>query len=444
MKDAYDVIVVGGGPAGALAARHAAEGGASVLLIEKRQEIGDPIRCAEGVGIKDMDRFMDMEEGGLYASKIKGATLYVADGTPIKLRPKNPDDTYGYILERKIFDRALVERAAKAGAEVYTKTSATGLLMEGKKVVGVKINRLGVEKEVAAKIVIGADGVESKVGRWAGIDTTLKPSDIETGVQYLMTNIEIDHDNVEFFLGSNHAPGGYVWIFPKGKDRANVGIGLLGSKIKDGGRPIDYLNKFVETKFPNGKIIEMAYGGIPVSGGMDKIYGNGIMLVGDAGHLTDPITGGGIKHALFSGEFAGTVAAEAIAAGDFSEKMLKKYQTLWEKGFGKILERNLILKDYYVDMSDEEGIKVAKSLQDVDFAGVLEVPQLVKILVKVDKKLLLKLGASYIGLRDFFQCLSFFLFFFSFSFFPFLVSFSCFPFTSFFPFFFGHNTFTPV
>ena len=61
MKDAYDVIVVGAGPAGAMAARHAAEGGASVLLIEKRQEIGDPVRCAEGVGIKDMDRFIDME-----------------------------------------------------------------------------------------------------------------------------------------------------------------------------------------------------------------------------------------------------------------------------------------------------------------------------------------------------------------------------------------------
>ncbi|MCL2141434.1 MAG: NAD(P)/FAD-dependent oxidoreductase [Methanimicrococcus sp.] len=397
MKDAYDVIVVGGGLAGAVAARHAAEGGASVLLIEKRQEIGDPIRCAEGVGIKDMERFIDMEER-FCAAKIKGATIYVPDGTPIKLRPKNPDEVYGYILERKIFDRALVERAAKAGAEVHTKTSATGLIINDGKVAGVKISHLGVEKEVAAKIVIGADGVESKVGRWAGINTTLKPADIETGVQYLMTNIEIDPDNVEFFMGNQHAPGGYVWIFPKGKDRANVGIGLLGSKISEGGRPIDYLNNFVQTKFPNGKIIEMAYGGVPVSGGIEKIYGNGIMLVGDAGQLTDPITGGGIKHALFSGEFAGTIAAEAVQADDFSEQMLKKYQTLWEKNFGKIMERNLKLKDYYVDMSDEEANKIAKSLQGVDFAGVLEVPQLVKVLVKVDKKLLLKLGAAYIGL----------------------------------------------
>ena len=397
MKDFYDVIVIGAGPAGSVAARFAAEGGASVLLIEKRQEIGDCIRCAEGVGTGDLDKYLDIESRWI-AAPIKGATIYVPDGTPIKMRPKDPESVYGYILERKIFDRALAERAAIAGVEVYTKTAATGLIIENGRIVGVKIKRLDVEKEVRTNIVIGADGVESKVGRWAGINTTLKPKDIETGVQYLMTNIDIDKDNVEFFMGNQYAPGGYVWIFPKGPGRANVGIGILGSKIKDGGRPIDYLNKFVESRFPNGKIIEMNFGGIPVSGGIDKIYDGGLMLVGDAGHLTDPITGGGIKHALWSGEIAGQVAAEAVKTGDFTEKFMKKYQTEWEKKCGKIMKRSLILKDYYVDMSDEEANKVADALSEMDFTGVLEVSQLVKVLSKVDKKLLLKLSAAQLGL----------------------------------------------
>ena len=397
MKDFYDVIVVGGGPAGSVAARFAAEGGASVLMIEKRQEIGDSIRCAEGVGKGDMEKYLPVESRWIAAS-IKGATIYVPDGTPIKLRAKDPEETYGYVLERKIFDRALAERAALAGAEIYTKTTATGLIMENGRVVGVKIRRLDVEKEIRANIVIGADGVESKVGRWAGIDTTLKPKDIEAGVQYLMTNIDIDEDNVEFFMGNQYAPGGYVWIFPKGHRRANVGIGLLGSKIKDGGRPIDYLDKFIETQFPEGKILEMNYGGIPVSGGIDKIYGNGLMLVGDAGQLTDPITGGGIKHALWSGEIAGQVAADAVKSGDYSEKAMKRYQSEWEKKGGKIMRRNLILKDYYVDMSDEEANKLAEELAKHDFTGVLEISQLIKLLAKVDKKLLLKLGAAQLGL----------------------------------------------
>ncbi|MBZ3935592.1 NAD(P)/FAD-dependent oxidoreductase [Methanimicrococcus blatticola] len=397
MKDAYDVIVVGGGPSGAVAARFAAEGGASVLLIEKRQEVGDPIRCAEGVGTGDLDKYLDIEDRWI-AAPIKGATIYVPGAAPIKMRAKDENQIYGYILERKIFDRALVERAAKAGVEVYTKTSATGLIMKDGRVAGVKIKRLGEEKEVMANVVIGADGVESKVGRWGGINTTLKPADIETGVQYLMTGIDIDEDNVEFFMGSEYAPGGYVWIFPKGKGRANVGIGLLGSKIKEGGRPIDFLNRFVESRFPNGKIIEMNYDGVPVSGGIDKIYGAGLMLVGDAAQLSDPITGGGIKHGLWSGELAGRNAAEAVASGDFSEKSMKKYQKAWEEKGGKIMSRDLILKNYYIDMSDEEATKVAQAVEGVDFTGVLDVSQLVKILAKVDKKLLLKLGANQLGL----------------------------------------------
>jgi len=396
MKDAYDVIVIGGGPAGAVAARFAAEGGASVLLIEKRQEIGDSIRCAEGVGIKDLAHYVDIETRWI-AAPIKGATLYVPDGTPIKMRPKDPDQFYGYILERKIFDRALVDRAANAGVEVRTKTSATGLIMTDGKITGVKIMHLGVEKEVSAKIIIGADGVESKVGRWAGINTTLKTKDIEAGIQYLVTGIDIDVDNVEFFMGNQYAPGGYVWIFPKGPNRANVGIGLLSSKINDK-RSIDYLNEFVEKRFPNGKIIEMNYGGIPVSGGIDQMYGDGIMLVGDAARLTDPITGGGIKHALYSGEIAGIVAADAIKTENCSAKFLKKYQDEWEKKCGKIMARDLKLKEYYIDMTDEEANKVAKSMAGEDLTDALEITQLVKILAKVDKKLLLKLGAAYIGL----------------------------------------------
>jgi digeranylgeranylglycerophospholipid reductase len=397
MKDAYDVIVVGAGPAGSVAARFAAEGGASVLLIEKRQEIGDPVRCAEGVGAIDLDKYLDIEPR-FVAAPIKGAIINIPGGDPIKMRSKDESKTYGYILERKIFDRALAERAARAGVDVYTKTTATGLIMKDGRVAGVKVERLGVEKEIEANIVIGADGVESKVGRWAGIDTTLKPSDIESGIQYLMTDIDIDEENVEIFMGHQNAPGGYVWIFPKGPGRANVGIGLLGSKIKDGARPVDFLNAFVEKRFPTGKIIEINYGGIPVSGGQIDLYRAGLMLVGDAGHLSNPVTGGGIKNGLWSGELAGLNAAQAVREGDFSEKSMKRYQKAWQDKGGKAMKRDLILKEYYISMTDEEAIKIAQALKDVDFTDVLDISQLAKILMKVDKKLLLKLGANQLGL----------------------------------------------
>ncbi|MCK4624100.1 MAG: FAD-dependent monooxygenase, partial [Phycisphaerae bacterium] len=122
-----------------------------------------------------------------------------------------------YTLERKLFDRALASEAALAGAEVCVKTRATGVIIEDGFVKGITAMHLGEECEIRADIVIGADGVESKIGRWAGINTTLQPSDLETGAQFLVADIDIDQDFCEFHLGSAIAPSGYLWVFPKGK-----------------------------------------------------------------------------------------------------------------------------------------------------------------------------------------------------------------------------------
>jgi len=89
---------------------------------------------------------------------------------------------------------------------------------------------MAADAGVEADIVVEADGVESKVGRWAGIDTSLKLSDIETCAQFLVAGIDVDQNFCQFYLGNEIAPAGYIWIFPKGKNQANVGIGILGSK----------------------------------------------------------------------------------------------------------------------------------------------------------------------------------------------------------------------
>ena len=114
MKSEYDVIVVGGGPAGSLAARTAAQQGLDVLLIEKRQEIGDPIRCAEGVGKVGLAEFMDPDPKWICAD-IKEARIYSPDGTCIELTEKMAGNEVGYVLERKIFDRAVAKTAARGG-----------------------------------------------------------------------------------------------------------------------------------------------------------------------------------------------------------------------------------------------------------------------------------------------------------------------------------------
>lgn len=388
MKDRYDVLVIGAGPAGSIAAKTAAEKGLDVLLIEKRQEIGDPVRCAEGVNKEYLKKHVQIDPQWICAD-LKGSYIFSPDGTKIEMAEEISGGEVGYVLERKIFDRALAEQAAKAGAEVRVKTRATGLIIEDDFVKGARIMHLGKEYEVHANIVIGADGVESKVGRWAGIDTSLKPIDIETCVQYLIAGTDIDQEFCEFYVGNEIAPGGYVWVFPKGEGKANVGIGIIGSKMgKFKPRPVDYLDKFLQEKFPDAHIVEMVFGGVPVSGSIEKTSANGLMLVGDAARHSDPITGGGILNAMDAGKLAGEAAYEAISAGDVSlEKLEEVYEKRWRETVGHAIDMSLIVKNCFIDLTDEDLDSLAHSLKDVKFER-MSLLDLLHALFKANKKLL--------------------------------------------------------
>lgn len=388
MKSSYDVLVIGAGPAGSIAARTAAEKGLDVLLIEKRQEIGDPVRCAEGASKEYLKKHVGIDKRWICAD-LKGSRIYSPDGTKVEMSEEVAGAEVGFVIERKVFDRALAEQAAKAGAEVRVKTRATGLIIEDDFVKGARLMHLGKEYDVHAKIVIGADGVESKVGRWAGIDTSIKPIDIETCAQYLVAGVNIDQHYCEFYIGNEIAPGGYVWVFPKGDGKANVGIGVLGSKTgKFKPRPIDYLNTFIEKRFPDAKIIEMVFGGVPVSGTIEKTSTNGLMLIGDAARQSDPITGGGILNAMEAGRMAGEAAYEAVSSGDVSLKKLEEvYEKKWRPTLGHDINMSLIVKNTFINLTDEDLNSLAHSLKDIRFER-MNLIDLLQALFKANKKLL--------------------------------------------------------
>lgn len=388
MKSSYDVLVIGAGPAGSIAAKTAAVKGLDVLLIEKRQEIGDPVRCAEGASKEYLKKHVGIDKRWICA-ELKGSRIFSPDGTKIEMSEEIAGAEVGFVIERKVFDRALAEQAANAGAEVRVKTRATSLIFEGDFVKGARLMHLGKEYDVRAKIVIGADGVESKVGRWAGIDTSLNPIDIETCAQYLVAGVNIDQNYCEFYIGNEIAPGGYVWIFPKGDGKANVGIGVLGNKTgKFKPRPIDYLDTFMEKRFPDAKIIEMVFGGVPVSGSIEKTSTNGLMLIGDAARQSDPITGGGILNAMEAGRMAGEAAYEAISSGDVSIKKLEEvYEKKWRPTLGHDINMSLIVKNTFINLTDEDLNSLAHSLKDIKFER-MNLIDLLQALFKANKKLL--------------------------------------------------------
>ncbi len=392
MKPEYDLLVIGGGPGGALAARTAAEKGLSVGLVEKRPAIGVPVRCAEGVGRDLLEEFMDPDPAWISA-EIDRAVLVAPDGFRMALEPSMAGSEVGYVLDRKRFDRELVMQAAAAGAEIQVKTRAVAPIMENGTVAGARIEQNGQIQDVRAKVVIAADGVESKFARWCGVDTAVPLGDIETCVQYLMTGIEIDDAATVFHLGNEIAPEGYVWIFPKGPKTANVGIGISGRKSRDGSRPIDYLNRFVKSHFPEGRVVEWIMGGVSVCPPLEKTVADGMVIVGDAARVSDPLTGGGIYNAMYTGRLAAQVAADAIAKGDVSANAMMPYDTTWRASkLGKSLDRNYRIKEYFIHLPDAKLNRLVHSISRLDLTKFSTL-EIIKELIRHDPTLLLELRA---------------------------------------------------
>jgi digeranylgeranylglycerophospholipid reductase len=385
----YDVVVVGSGPAGTVTARFAAESGSKVLIIDRRQEVGVPVLCGEGVSRK-IDNWGMLEGKRWIASNLDGARIYSPNGTMVKLSADMAGNETGYVVYRDIFDQELAHQAAKAGAKIMMNTNAIGLLKENDKITGVKAKQFDDEFEIEADIVVGSDGVESKVGQWAGIDTRLDPKDLETCCQYTLTNIDCKDAYCDFFLGSNIAPGGYIWVFPKGKDIANVGIGVLASH-SEAGMPKKLLDNFISNnpRFKNGDPIRFLAGAVPVANPVETVRDN-LILIGDAARQVDPITGGGLTHCLEAGKIAGETIGMAVEKQEFDQEILSQYEIGWKEAFGKKIKRNYMVKEIFLGFDDKTLNMLADSLKDFKFEEISTLA-LVKALVLKHPTLLMKL-----------------------------------------------------
>ncbi|MDD1767879.1 MAG: NAD(P)/FAD-dependent oxidoreductase [Methanomassiliicoccales archaeon] len=365
MKHEYDVVVVGAGPAGSMTAKHAAQNGAKVLMIEKRQEIGSPVRCGEGISRGSLNEVGITPDKKWIATEVDGAIIVSPNGHQFVINEKQAGNEVGMVLERDMFDKALAAEAAKAGAEILLKTSALGLIKEENTVKGVKAISYGKAIDIRAGCVVGADGYESQVGRWAGIDTILKPADITSCFQYRLTNIKHNYRYCEFIIGSA-APGGYVWIFPKDDHTANVGIGVLLSRLKKPGEVKGYLDRFIQKdeRLRNGQPLDSVSGAVSVSPPIERTIADGLLLVGDAARVIDPITGGGIANGCVTGVCAGKVLGKAARDGDFSSAILEEYERLWRDKLENKLWRNWMAKEKLITLSDKTLDDLVQTLSE--------------------------------------------------------------------------------
>ncbi len=346
MQPVYDAVVVGAGPAGSVAARKLAEHGLNVLMIEKRQEIGAPVRCAEAIGDEPTRPYIDIDPRWINATITRYAICNPA-GDQVVVPPAG----LTYVVDRKVFDWELANLASKAGAHIRTRTSANSLIRENGQVKGVRITSMGKAYTIQSRLVIAADGTESQVARWAGLNTVPPMADFYVGFQYLLGGIRVDPTTCEYHRGAELAPGGYAWVFPKGEDTANVGLVISANHAAKISAQA-YLDRFVARQFPRANILGVVAGGIPATGALKKMVTGGLMVVGDAAHQADPLTAGGINLGMIGADMAAQTAVKALDAGDVSAQALSGYEKLWRDRFGVQHRALYQIRKIITDMDD--------------------------------------------------------------------------------------------
>jgi digeranylgeranylglycerophospholipid reductase len=384
MAEDFDCIVVGAGPAGSMAAQTMAQAGIKVLLLEKHPRIGVPLQCGEGISYSGLARFVEPQPEWISAHIHKALLVSPSNQRVLVNHPRA-----GFVLDRKIFDRRLAEAAASQGATVTTNSCAVGLLSaNGRGFGGVRVLQDGRERDYHARVIVAADGVESLVARWAGIDSSLGLEQVDSAAQYLLSQVEVEPDLMEFHLGRDVAPGGYAWVFPKGPNSANVGLAIAPHRSVK--RAKELLDRFVSERFGRYRVMEFMMGAVPCYDRKRDLVKENVLLVGDAGRVVDSLSGAGISNALLSGKLAGKTVSRFVKDGQSSFSGLKKYEDELLKEKGSELRFYSFCRAIYLKMTDEDFDVVVRFLGDYlgdETIHSIQPIALIKTIIKSNRRL---------------------------------------------------------
>jgi digeranylgeranylglycerophospholipid reductase len=378
----YDVIVVGGGPAGLSAAEAAAKGGARVAVLERQKEIGYPVHTSGGTWVKDMQAL------GVPAE------LFHPIRSVIFLSPKK-EARFEYaepvccVLDVRGLYQHLAGRAVAVGVELHPNTPVEGPILEDGRVVGVVAkdhrNRPG---EWRAPLIIDASGFSSTILTRSGVRTGFKR--FGYGAEFDLYAPSYDPDSLYLIMGSQVAPAGYAWAFPRGKGRVRLGVGVLRPDVEADAR--EYLDSFTERlpslapAFAGASPVEYHTGLFPSEGVVERFVADSLLATGDAAGHGSTLVGEGIRFAIYSGQMAGETAAEAIQTGDTSADFLVRYDKQWRARFGREMDISYIVNQRIARWSDErwdEGIEMLRRLTPAQAADLLRGDYSVGLLLSV-------------------------------------------------------------
>lgn len=331
------MAVIGAGPAGCMAAKYAARGGATALLLEEHKSIGWPVQCAGLLGQMALQE-SELVKGSFLRQGFKGSTIYAPGGSRLDFKAAYPR---AWAVDRSLFDRALAEDALSTGAELMLGTSVRK--MEDNS--GRKVLHLSDGGRICSRVVISAEGTKARMARLAGIPAAQM---ILSGAQVEVPFRVDDPEKVEVHLGES--PGLFAWVIPLGEDLARIGL----CAAENGCRFLKaFMRKDPISRRILGSPIALNAGGLPL-GPPAFTSADGFLAVGDSAAQVKPTSGGGIYPGLLCAKIAGGVAAAAALEGDTSHERLSEYDRLWRQALGRELEIGMRLHRILERMEPQE------------------------------------------------------------------------------------------
>lgn len=376
----YDAVIVGAGPIGGYISTKLSEE-YKVAVIEKNKEIGQHLSCAGLVTSRVFD-FLDIDKNACIQNQVKGANIHSPENNILSI---GGNKTHGLVIDRRLFDKKIIEKAKKTDADIHLENKVLSAYRNNK-IIEIKTSK-GLE--VKTPLIIGADGPFSKTrDRFINYG----PKEYLRGIGAEISNVELNPNYVEIFVGNNIAPGFFAWIIPTDKNGKKARAGLCVSK-KNEKSPKYYFDKFLKDRYTskfleNAKVEEYIAGVIPI-GFLKKTYASNVMVVGDAAAQVKPTSGGGIYPGLLSAKQCIKVSKKAINKNDFSQKYLKRYHKNWTKEIGSELSRGMTFRSIYKNLSDNQLDKYIKKFDNpkiievINSNGDIDYPsKLVKPLIK--------------------------------------------------------------
>ena len=353
-----DILVIGAGPAGLIAAREAATRRADVVVLEEHEEIGKPCHCAGLLSLKGLERLGAPADGAYVQNKVRGARFFSPSGLTFTIEKNEP---VACVIDRSIFDRFLAQKTAEAGARISL-NEQTKSIERGEKETEIQSEN----KKFHAKMVIDAEGASSRILKDAG----LKPINYDSlvsGIQCDLENVGVDPEYVELHFGNKTAPKFFAWVIPLSENKARVGLGCKGES------PKERLDEFVRRRFGIEKNLgrEDIRSGLIITGGpVDRTFSDRFLVVGDAAGQVKPTTGGGVILGGICASIAGRIAAEAVERGNFSSSFLSQYEDLWRNELGKDFRSMLLARKVVNRLSDKAVDKLFNAVVEENLQGI--------------------------------------------------------------------------